>query len=66
MLREDCEDVKGKSAIRMPVSPKKLTYYQDYDGDLNIAMDAWMSPNHRVLCLTVRSNVRPKCGNNSS
>ena len=48
MPREDCEDVKGKSAILMPVSPKKLTYYQDYDGDLNFAMDAWMSPNHRA------------------
>ena len=48
MLREDCEDVKGKSAILMPVSPKKLTYYQDYDGDLNFATDAWTSPNHRV------------------
>ena len=48
MPREDCEDVKGKSAILMPVSPKKLTYYQDYDGDLNFAMDAWMSPNHRT------------------
>ena len=39
MPREDCEDIKGKSAILVQVSPKKLTWYQDYDGDLNFATD---------------------------
>ena len=48
MPREDCEDIKGKSAILVQVSPKKLTWYQDYDGDLNFATDAWMSPNHKT------------------
>ena len=48
MPREDCEDIKGKSAILVPVSPKKFTWYQDYDGDLNFATDAWMLPNHKT------------------
>ena len=48
MSREDCEDVKGKSAILAPVSPKKFAWYQDYDGDLNFATDAWTSPNHKA------------------
>ena len=26
-----------------------LTITQEYDGDLNFAMDAWTSPNHQVF-----------------
>ena len=57
MLREDSKDVKGKSAIVMPVSPKKLTWYQDYDRDLNFVTDAWKSPNMSLFWFTWNGRV---------
>jgi hypothetical protein len=40
--------LKASQQLWCRLVQKKLTWYQDYDGDLNFATDAWTSPNHKA------------------
>ena len=40
--------LKASQQLWCRLVQKKLTWDQDYDGDLNFATDAWTSPNHKA------------------